>query len=784
MDEFELIQMVGEQDHPVVDTSRGAKPLSVCLITALTVTDFIDPELTTGAIMNTGAQLGILTLTAILQEKGFKTHVVDLDNLFLAYLEAGKNQPVTEAGEGGDPVPVMTEGCDEAPQLGRLGSFFAYAAEHLKPLSFDAFGFSSICSSYPLTLRLAQEVRRSNMDAWILLGGPQASVVDVATMRAFPCVDFVVRGEADDTFPALLGLLSRPAAGGWEGIPGITFRSGDDVIRNPNAPAVRDLDRLPLPAFDVDPKIRERDGIHLEIGRGCPFACTFCSTNDFFRRNFRLKSTWKTIEEMRWIKQQYGFDYFSFVHDMYTIDRKKVVEFCQALLELGERFTWGCSARTDCIDDELIALMAGAGCNGIFFGIETGSDRMQRVIHKKLDLAEARKRIQCADRHGVDMAVAFIIGFPEETRDDLRDTIHFFIDSLRYDHAQPQISLLAPLAATPIYHHYKEQLVFDHIFSDMSHQGWRQDPAELEMIQTYPDIFPNFYAVPLTWLDRGYLRELEDFVTYLATWFRWLPIALLQDRGDFLEVFDRWRRWLTERSASEADEDGADEEIMSRAPYYSQRRFWKEFAEFVRTCYLKEMATAQTAIEILCRTEGLSYSAAPKCSSRSITETDCWTEGCVPYQPENLHILELEIDYKELIECLRNRGDLSRVPQRRSTIVYRPIGEKLVQVWQLAPLSATLLRLCDGKRAVRDIIREFSLLETDVDEIPVEKVGFFSLMRLREEGFIGLSTGPVVGEDSDPDEGTTAMQPLCPLTPQTAGTQQPWPPRLVIPGKQ
>ena len=83
---------------------------------------------------------------------------------------------------------------------------------------------------------------------------------------------------------------------------------------------------------------------------------------------------------------------------MYTIDRKKVVAFCEAILASGEKFTWGCSARTDCIDDDLLQLMASAGCTGIFFGIETGSQRLQDVIKKKLDLDEARQRIACADR--------------------------------------------------------------------------------------------------------------------------------------------------------------------------------------------------------------------------------------------------------------------------------------------------------------------------------------------------------------------------------------------------
>src|SRR5215216_1389675 len=85
--------------------------------------------------------------------------------------------------------------------------------------------------------------------------------------------------------------------------------------------------------------------------------------------------------------------------------------------------------------------------------------------------------------------------FSRRDADDLRETTHFFIDSLRFDHAQPQCSLLAPLAATPLYEQYKDRLIFDRVFSDMSFQSWRQDPPEVEMIKTYPEIFPNFYAI-------------------------------------------------------------------------------------------------------------------------------------------------------------------------------------------------------------------------------------------------------------------------------------------------
>jgi radical SAM superfamily enzyme YgiQ (UPF0313 family) len=687
----------------------------ICLVTALSVSDFIDPDLTAGANADTGAQLGVLTLAALLRRQNYKPTVINLDDLFFEFVRGDNSRPSLKRNRLTGSQPGET--------------FFSFVARHLPSDSFDVYGLSSICSSYPLTLRLAQEIRRLNPHATIILGGPQASVVDVATMHAFPCIDIIVRGEADDTFPALLHLLDNELPE-WEKLSGITFRRGNEVIRNPNAPVVENLDRLPLPAFDLDSRLRDRGGVHLEIGRGCPFACTFCSTNDFFRRNFRLKSPAVMVRDIASLQKQYGLNYFSLVHDMYTIDRKKVVAFCEEILASGEKFTWGCSARTDCIDDDLLQLMASAGCTGIFFGIETGSQRLQHVINKKLDLNEARQRIEAADRNGIKTTVALIAGFPEETRDDLRDTIHFFIDSLRYDRAEPQCSLLAPLAATPVYEQHKDHLIFDQIYSDMSHQSWQQDPVEIEMIKAHEEIFPNFYAIPTPEIERAYVKEAIDFVTYLATWFRWLPVAILQDSGDLLAVFDRWRRWRVERRPDGADEDNG------WTPYYSHRRFHTEFLEFVETCYLPEMANASAAIAAIAQTEN-----APMKMQREpvVQETNRLDDTAIPYQIESLFAVELKVDYKGLIECLRNKRDLNEVSACEATVVFSHEDEDL-EVWQLPPLAGMLLRLCDGKRTVAEVTREFELLHLDFNEIPSEKACLFGLVQLIEDGIVGLST--------------------------------------------
>ena len=254
-----------------------------------------------------------------------------------------------------------------------------------------------------------------------MFGGPQASVVDLQTLAAFPFVDLILRGEAEESFPLLLDELAN-----WrrmDRVPGLTYRTEGQPRRNPNADVIRDLDSLPSPAYHLTGELQGASRAALEMGRGCPFACTFCSTNDFFRRNFRLRSPDRILHDMRSFAEVYGLSDFDLIHDMFTVDKRRVVAFCDAMIASGERFTWACSARSDCIDEPLLELMARAGCVGIFFGIETGSARMQTVIDKRLDISRAKEIIDAVEELRIGSTVSLIAGFPEETREDLEQTV-------------------------------------------------------------------------------------------------------------------------------------------------------------------------------------------------------------------------------------------------------------------------------------------------------------------------------------------------------------------------
>ena len=131
----------------------------------------------------------------------------------------------------------------------------------------------------------------------LLLGGPQASLTAQASLAAFPFVDAIFQGEAETSWREFIRQSQRGTVR-WQEIPGIAWRNGADVHLNCPAPLIEDLDTLPEPALDLYAFSRCASVTPIEIGRGCPFACTFCTASPFFRRRFRLKPIARILQEM------------------------------------------------------------------------------------------------------------------------------------------------------------------------------------------------------------------------------------------------------------------------------------------------------------------------------------------------------------------------------------------------------------------------------------------------------------------------------------------------------
>ncbi len=269
--------------------------------------------------------------------------------------------------------------------LGRLKfeeGIYEEIARRVLLLEPDAVGFTSLGCNFICTARAAGYIKLLGGDIPVLLGGPHATVLDQVILRNFPQFDVIVRNEAEFTILALLeSLRGRKFAN----VPGVSFRVAGTVWQNAGQPSIADLDTLPIPAYHQYP-VRELGltTLRVDAGRGCPFQCTFCSTASFFGRKYRLKSSARLVHELDDLNRQYGITDFALTHDLFTVSKKKVLEFCDAVD--GRGYTWKCSARMDCVDDELLERMSSAGCSSIYYGIESGSERMQKISKKHLDL--------------------------------------------------------------------------------------------------------------------------------------------------------------------------------------------------------------------------------------------------------------------------------------------------------------------------------------------------------------------------------------------------------------
>ena len=520
-------------------------------------------------------------------------------------------------------------------------------------------------------------------------------------------------------------------------VPGLTYRTEGQPRRNPNADVIRDLDSLPSPAYHLTGELQGASRAALEMGRGCPFACTFCSTNDFFRRNFRLRSPDRILHDMRFLAEAYGLSDFDLIHDMFTVDRRRVVAFCDAMIASGERFTWACSARTDCVDEPLLELMARAGCVGIFFGIETGSARMQTIIDKRLDISRAKEIIDAAEKLRIGSTVSLITGFPEETREDLEQTVRMLMHSARCSHSDPQLNLLAPLPATPIYLKYKDQLTLETLCSDVSHQGAKQNEEDIELIRRHPDIFPSFYLIPAPNLDRNFLLELREFLLMGVEHFRWLLVALDQTTGHMVDFFSQWRE---ARLHLRPHLNGFE---IRR--YYRTVTFRTDFLHFVRQ---HPVGTNPIVVAFL------EYEDAMRVfSDKAGTPTGLplppgailwWTD--VPIRKTQTRVIELECDIEGIIDALKRQTEPAWAPGVHFYVT-RETESGSESLEMVSDWVACAVRACDGTRSIEQVVEQLSYDIPTVQQ-DVREYAFVRLLEgVHADGFIEIYRGDSEAND-------------------------------------
>lgn len=372
--------------------------------------------------------------------------------------------------------------------------------------------FYTRCDSYHISLRIAEQIKARSANVYIVFGGPQADLSAEDTLREIPYVDYICCGEGETTIvPFFSSLLSNTPN---LTTPGLVYRSEDAIMKNPKPELVSDLDSLPVIDYSLLDFSNEAyaSGIKklfpVDVGRGCPFACTYCSTNNFWGRAYRLKSAARIIEEIKYVHRKFGLSGFVFLHDMFTLNREKVIQICGMLKTIGFPIHWRCSARIDCLDEELIDIMADAGMKSLFLGIETGSQRMQRAIKKNLNLDGIPEKLKYISDKGIHVTASFIFGFPEETEEDFSQTISLATKICKFPRVTVQHHLCTFFPGTELTVRYQDALVRSAVSSNIT--GELAVTECEDIIRAHPILFPHFYE---------YKTELREKLTYYPQFF-------------------------------------------------------------------------------------------------------------------------------------------------------------------------------------------------------------------------------------------------------------------------
>jgi anaerobic magnesium-protoporphyrin IX monomethyl ester cyclase len=320
------------------------------------------------------------------------------------------------------------------------------AIERFRP---EVIGVSILTPVATRMHRLLRDLKHRHPQLRVVVGNIHADLFPEEFLDG--AADAVVHGEGEETLLELLDAWERDDPG--EGIPGVSVRSGGTITRGPTRPLLQDLDSLPMPRWDLLPYHRYRllpmgtvatPLVSILASRGCPFRCRYCCLQ-IQGSEYRRRSIRSVVDEIQRDHRRYGARQVGFMDPIFPLGDRHAIEFSREMLRRGlhRRVRWLSELRTDSVTEEGLRWMAKAGCRRLVFGIESGSDALLKSVGKRNKIENARRTIEACRRLGIGTVGLFMLGLPDETPAQTRETIEFAC-SLPLDFAKFAITVPFP----------------------------------------------------------------------------------------------------------------------------------------------------------------------------------------------------------------------------------------------------------------------------------------------------------------------------------------------------
>ena len=277
---------------------------------------------------------------------------------------------------------------------------------------------------------LARKLKKIQPRILTVLGGPAfASWEEVLSIH--PEIDLIVRGEGESTISEV-AISYNGSLESLRGIAGISYRENGKIISNADRPLIKSLDDLPFPDYDDLPLWeypQNKFGVPIMpvVGsRGCIGDCVFCVEKRLWGNTYRMRSPENIVSEFKYVKEKYGVSTIRFNDSLINCNIKSLEKLCDLLIEENIEMNWMGMARVRSeMNDKLLGKMRQAGCIGLWFGIESGSQRILRKMKKGYDIETAKNVIRDTATNGIRVLTFMIVDFPGETQRDFEQSVGF-----------------------------------------------------------------------------------------------------------------------------------------------------------------------------------------------------------------------------------------------------------------------------------------------------------------------------------------------------------------------
>jgi len=364
--------------------------------------------------------------------------------------------------------------------------YLAYAVAVLKKEGYDVKGIDAIDKEWGI-FEFVEEIKRLKPDVVIMevstpsinydletalllkkevgcklfFCGPHATYFHKDIIDNYMFVDGCIRFEFEYVIRDVCKAVKEGT--GISFVQGLTFRdTSKSTIVNPDRALIEDLDGLPYVDRE-DFKIERYQQAFFSgkktaliiASRGCPHRCSFCLWPEtFLGHKFRARSPKNIVDEIEYLIKNYGVDELYFDDDTFIMNKDFVGTVCNEILKRDIKIKWKCMGRVNGVDSETLRLMKKAGCNEVFYGFESGSQKILDSVDKGIKKEDSINAVKMTRKAGITAGGSFVVGTPEESKETIKETIRFAI-KLHADYVQ--FAITCPFPGTRLYEQVKKE---------------------------------------------------------------------------------------------------------------------------------------------------------------------------------------------------------------------------------------------------------------------------------------------------------------------------------------